>query len=98
MNDLASLARLDAVGQAELCARSEVTEAELFDACMRRIDALNPLLRAVVTVAHERPRATNPGPSRGVPSLVKDSTPWPVWRWWMGARLFAKNIAQQQTP
>lgn len=98
MTDLASLARLDGVAQAELCARGEVSADELFDACMARIDALNPLLRAVVTVARERPRPASPGPFSGVPFLVKDSTPWPGLRWSMGSRLFASNVSQQQTP
>ncbi|HZI04393.1 MAG TPA: amidase family protein [Archangium sp.] len=98
MTDLAALARLDGVAQAELCARGELSPDELFDACLARIDALNPLLRAVVTVAHERPEPAKSGPFSGVPFLVKDSTPWPGLRWSMGSRLFAANIAQRQTP
>jgi amidase len=98
MKDLAALARLDAMAQAELCARREVSVAELFDACLARIDALNPLLHAVVTVARERPGDTRPGPLSGVPFLVKDATPWPGLRWSLGSRLFANNVAQQQTP
>lgn len=98
MKDLASLARLDGMAQAELCARGEVSAAELFDACLARIEALNPLLRAVVTVAREPPRTANPGPFSGVPFLVKDSTSWPGLRWSMGSRLFRANLARQQTP
>ncbi|WP_043406629.1 amidase [Archangium violaceum] len=98
MTDLASLARLDGVALAELCARGELSPAESLDACMARIDALNPLLRAVVTVAQEQPGPARPGPFSGVPFLVKDSTPWPGLRWSMGSRLFAANTAQQQTP
>jgi amidase len=98
MTDLVSLARLDGVAQAELCARGELSPAELLDACMARIDALNPLLRAVITVAREQPGPAKPGPFSGVPFLVKDSTPWPGLRWSMGSRLFAANTTQQQTP
>ncbi|WNG44221.1 amidase [Archangium minus] len=98
LTDLAFLARLDGVAQAELCARGEVSADELFDACMARIDALNPLLRPVVTVARERPRRVNAGPFSGVPFLVKDASAWPGLRWSMGSRLFASNVAQQQTP
>ncbi|WP_257463105.1 amidase family protein [Archangium lipolyticum] len=98
MKELASLARLDGMAQAELCARGEISADELFDACLARIDALNPLLRAVTTAARERPRQTNAGPFSGVPFLVKDATPWPGLRWTMGSRLFAANIARQQTP
>jgi amidase len=66
MENLAPLARLDAIAQAELCARGEVSAAELFEAALARIDALNPLLRAVVTVARE-PAVTKAGPLSGVP-------------------------------
>ncbi len=98
MSISSELARLDAVAQAELCARGEVSSAELFDACVARIAALNPLLRAVVTIEKTRPSKTRPGPFSGVPFLVKDATPWPGLRWSMGSRLFARNIANQQTP
>jgi amidase len=98
MTELASLARLDGMAQAELCARGEVSAAELLDACLARIDALNPLLRAVVTVVRERPPPASSGPFSGVPFLVKDAMPWPELRWSMGSRLFAANVAQQQTP
>jgi amidase len=98
MKELAALARLDGVAQAELCARGEVSADELLGACLERIEALNPLLRAVVTVAGEPRRSTSAGPFSGVPFLVKDSTPWPGLRWSMGSRLFAANAALQQTP
>lgn len=78
MKELASLARLDGVAQAELCARAEVSADELFDACVARIDALNPLLRAVVAVERERLRPANAGPFSGVPFLMKDATPWRI--------------------
>jgi amidase len=98
MKNLKDLASLDAMAQAELCARKEVSAAELFDACLARIDALNPLLRAVVTLARDRPLEAKPGPLSGVPFLAKDVLPWPQLRWSLGARLFASNVAQQHTP
>ena len=94
----ASLARLDAMAQAELCAKREISPAELFDACLSRIDALDPLLHSVVTVARVRPAATPRGPLGGVPFLVKDATPWPDLRWSMGSRLFRANVIRTQTP
>lgn len=97
MSDLSSLARLDAMAQAELVARGELSEAELFDACMARVEALNPLLRAVVSVNESRPRAAR-GPLSGVPFLVKDAISWPGLRWSLGARVFKGNFAQQHTP
>lgn len=98
MTDWATLARLDGVAQAELCARGEVHADELFAAAERRIEALNPLLRAVVTVHHERQRGKKSSPLAGVPFLVKDASPWPGVRWSMGARLFKQNIGPQHTP
>jgi amidase len=98
VKELAALARLDGVAQADLCARGEVSADELFDACLARIEALNPLLRAVVTVARDRPRLASSGPFSGVPFLVKDSTPWPGLRWAMGSRLFAANTAERHAP
>jgi Asp-tRNA(Asn)/Glu-tRNA(Gln) amidotransferase A subunit family amidase len=98
MTDLSSLARLDGVAQADLCARGEVSADELFAAALARIDALNPLLRAVVTVGRERPRGPGRGPLARVPFLVKDASPWPGLRWSMGSRLFRHNTAPQHTP
>ncbi|MDB5217181.1 MAG: Amidase [Myxococcaceae bacterium] len=98
MTDLAELARLDGMGQAELLARKEVSAVELFDGCIARLEALNPLLRAVVTTVDERPHPATGGPFAGVPFLVKDATPWPGLRWSLGSRLFARNVAHQQTP
>ena len=98
MSNLAPLARLDAIAQADLIARRELSPDEAFDACIARIDALNPLLRAVVTVVRGRPAPPGSGPFSGVPFLVKDASPWPGLRWSMGARLFANNIAPAHTP
>ena len=71
------LARLDAIGQAELVRRGEVSALELVDAAIDRIEALNPRLNAVVTTLfdHAREAATKPlpgGPLAGVPYLLKD--------------------------
>ena len=97
MTSLSELARLDAVAQAELCKRGEVTAAELWAACQARISALNPLLRAVIELGHEPASSAPPGPLSGVPFLLKDASPWPGLRWSLGARLFAQRVTQQQT-
>lgn len=69
-------ATLDGLGQAELVASGEVTAAELVDAAIERIDALNPVLNAVISTSFDdaRTRATGPltGPFAGVPYLLKD--------------------------
>ena len=75
----AELATLDAVAQAELVRRGELTPAELVDAAISRIEKLNPELNAVITPLYEKAReqaraADLPrGPFRGVPFLVKDA-------------------------
>ncbi|HMY18253.1 MAG TPA: amidase family protein [Polyangium sp.] len=98
MSDWATLARLDGIAQAELCAKGEVTAAELHAAAMRRIEALNALLRPVVTIHREHRSSGNPSVLSGVPFLVKDASPWPGVRWSIGSRLFAKNFAPAHPP
>lgn len=68
----------DAVGQADLVRRGEVSPSELVEAAIARIEARNPDLNAVI---HERFDAARDeaaselpdGPFRGVPFLVKDA-------------------------
>lgn len=67
----------DALGQAELIRRGEVKPAELVDAVIERIEALNPRLNAIVTKLYEQAHrvAENKlpqGPFTGVPFLLKD--------------------------
>lgn len=85
--DLRTLARLDATAQAALVRDGELSHAEAFDAALARIDALDPLLRSVVSVQRERPPPRQ-GPFCGVPFLMKDASPWPGLPWTLGARLF----------
>src|SRR5215470_4738832 len=68
---------LDATAQADLVRRGEATPAELVDAAIARIEALNPRLDAVIRTRFDQARAqaagTLPGgPFRGVPILLKD--------------------------
>jgi amidase len=67
---------LDAVGQADLVRRREVTAEQLLDAALGRIDALNPALNAVIhrldATAHRAAAAPGRGPLAGVPFLMKD--------------------------
>jgi amidase len=71
------LASLDAVAQAELVQRREVTPLDLVDAAIARIERLDPLLGAVVCPLFEEARGAARGvppggPFRGVPFLMKD--------------------------
>ncbi|MEK7446979.1 MAG: amidase [candidate division NC10 bacterium] len=73
---------LDAIAQADLVRRKEVTPVELVDAAIARIERANPRLNAVVTPMYDLARraaleqsVTPPslaGPFRGVPFLLKD--------------------------
>jgi hypothetical protein len=62
---------LDATAQADLVRRREVEPAELIDAALARIEALNPRVNAVVTPIDPRPPHAD-APFTGVPFLVKD--------------------------
>ena len=71
------LSTLDAVAQAELVRRREVTPVELVDAAIARIEKVNPTINAVIHKHFERARAQAAaklpeGPFRGVPFLLKD--------------------------
>ena len=69
---------LDAWGQAELVERGEVSAVELVEAAIERVEALNPVLNALITPlfegARERAAKAEPLglPFRGVPFLLKD--------------------------
>jgi len=75
-------ARLDATAQAELVRRGEVHPRELVEAAIRRMEALNPALNAIVHPAADEALAAadSPhlpeGPFRGVPFALKDL--WPT--------------------
>jgi amidase len=99
MNDLS---QLDAVAQANLVARGEVSARELVEAAIRRIEALEPTIHAVASHDFEAARARAAqrpsGPLGGVPFLVKDLLPYPGQRCAMGSRLFSANMASQGSP
>jgi amidase len=69
---------MDAVDQAALVAKAEVTPLELLEAAIERIERYDPDLNAVVMRWHDHARqvAADPdlpdGPFRGVPFLLKD--------------------------
>src|SRR5438128_1967201 len=74
MTDLASL---DATAQADLVRSGEASPAELVDAAIARIEALNPQLNAVIHPLFEKAREAAAGnvpdgPFRGVPFMLKD--------------------------
>src|SRR6516225_6580945 len=68
----------DAVAQAELIRRREITPMELVNAAIERIERVNPRLNAVIIPLFEKARAaaesslTPEGPLHGVPFVRKD--------------------------
>jgi amidase len=72
------LSTMDAMAQADLVRRRELTPLELVDAAIARIERVNPTLNAVIIPLFEEAReaAVSPelpdGPFRGVPFLLKD--------------------------
>src|SRR3712207_627984 len=74
---MSQLPVMDATAQAELVRSGEASPAELVDAAIARLEALNPELNVLVTPLYEKARAAAAGelpdgPVRGVPFLVKD--------------------------
>jgi len=80
--DALRIGRLDAHGQAQLARSGEVSAAELAEAAILRIEALDPVLGAVSARGFDlaRARVAQPlgdGPMAGVPYLLKDSLDYP---------------------
>ena len=74
---MTELWQLDAIAQAELIRRGEVSSLELVEAAIDRIERIDPLLNTVVTPLFESARETTSHPRpegalAGVPFLVKD--------------------------
>ncbi|WP_293340427.1 amidase [Parvibaculum sp.] len=97
------LAKLDALAQAELVAKGEMTALDLVNAGIERIEQVNPKVNAVVTEFYDRAREAAKGelpqgPFTGVPNLVKDLDNLAGTRATSGSRLFADNISKETDP
>ncbi|MBO6636382.1 MAG: amidase, partial [Parvibaculum sp.] len=97
------LAKMDALAQAELVRKGEMTALELVDAGIARIEQVNGEVNAVVTTFYERAREAAKGdlpegPFTGVPNLVKDLDNLKGTRATSGSRLFAENISKETDP
>jgi amidase len=93
---------LDGLGLADLVRRRQVTAKEVAIAALEVIDAVNPVVNAVVEVFEDRiakPDATGEhGPFAGVPLLLKDSgATEPGRKQELGSRLAAGRIATAST-
>jgi amidase len=98
---LEDLIYLDAVSQAGLVSAGHLSARELVEAAIRRIEAVNPQLGAVVAIDAERAlsaasRAS--GPLAGVPYLLKDLNAYAGMAYTRGSKLFADAVADSQSP
>ena len=97
MNDIL---KLDAIGQAELIRKKEITPLELVDLSISAIEKENPKLNAVITPMFEQARDLAKselpnGAFKGVPMLLKDGiASCKDARFTSGSRLFKKNIGR----
>ncbi|MEO0997223.1 MAG: amidase family protein [Pseudomonadota bacterium] len=102
VNGPADLARTDAIGQAALLERGELSATELLDAFVSRFEATNPALNAVIATGFDTARSKaaalgSSGGLAGVPLLLKDLNEYPGMRYTSGSRAFLNVIGQQRS-
>jgi amidase len=100
---VSEFSRYDALGLAELVRTSQVTPAELVEDAIRKIEALNSKLNAVVckTYDHARERASTvarDGLFAGVPLVVKDNATICGIPSTRGSRAFRDNVPDRTAP
>ena len=97
---MTDLAFTDAAGLVALYGRREASPLEALDACLERIDAVNGVLNAYVTVDRDGARAAAAaltdapvtGPLHGVPVGIKDLTETAGMRTTYGSTIHADNV------
>jgi len=96
------LADLDAVGTADAIRRGRLSVQEAVEAAIRRAEAVEPQINAVVTEAYDRARAASAGPLSGpfagVPTFVKDLDDVRGLPTHLGSRSFGRTPATGQGP
>ncbi len=103
MTDWTDVLNRDALGQAQLLKRGEISALELVEAAIGRIEALNPRLNAVITPMYDQAceQAVGPqldGPFAGVPFLLKDLlAQYAGARFCQGSRFLEGYISSQNT-
>lgn len=95
--------KLDAMAQAALVRSGEVSSKTLVSAAIRRVEALNGKVNAVVTPAFERALEASEavettGPFAGVPTLLKDLNDWKGVRTAYGSKMMMGNVSDWQSP
>ena len=104
---MSDLIRHSAVELAAMIARREVSACELLDACLERIERVNPQLNAIVTLVPEMARewaeaadaaviaGADLGPLHGLPIAHKDLEPTAGIRTTMGSPLLADFVPEE---
>jgi amidase len=100
---ISDLSPFDAMGLAELIRTRQITPREVLDDTIRKIEATNPALNAVVLKTYDRARrrASLPlgrGPFAGVPLLIKDNAAVAGLRLTRGSRALRDNVAVRTAP
>jgi Asp-tRNA(Asn)/Glu-tRNA(Gln) amidotransferase A subunit family amidase len=97
------LSAYDAMGLAELIRTKKITAAEAVEDVIRKIEAVNPKLNAVINKTYERARqrvkdGVGTGPFAGVPIVVKDNATITGVRLTRGSRAFRDNLPEKTAP
>jgi len=93
----------DAVGLAMLIRTKQITPGELVEETIRKIEAINPKLNAVIYKVYERARerasaALGSGPLAGAPFVVKDNATIAGIRLTRGSRALRENVPKKTAP
>src|SRR5262252_5658064 len=99
----ADLSSYDAMGLAELLRTKQITPLEVIEDTVRKIEAINPKLNAVIHKIYEsaREQASQPlggGPFAGVPLLVKDNATIADVQLTQGSRALRGNVPDKTAP
>ena len=100
---LSDLSSHDAMGLAELVRTRQITPGEAVEDAIRKIEAVNPNLNAVIFKTYDRARrrALEPlgdGPFAGVPFLVKDNATIAGVQLTRGSRALRSNVPDKTAP
>jgi Asp-tRNA(Asn)/Glu-tRNA(Gln) amidotransferase A subunit family amidase len=100
---VSDLSSYDAVGLANLIRTKQITSGEVIEDTIRKIEAANPELNAVIFKTYDRARqqASKPigdGPFAGVPFLVKDNATIAGVRLTRGSRALRDNVPDKTAP
>src|SRR5258708_39133972 len=98
-----ALSSYDAMGLAELVRTGQITSREIIEDTIRKVEAINPRLNAVIYRTYDtaRQRALEPfghRPFAGVPFLVKDNATIAGVRLTRGSRALRGNVPDRAAP